>query len=52
MAGVREDVTDIVLNVKQIAPRMEGEGLTRLQLPTTGQEARAGIDGAGAGRQG
>ena len=26
LAGVREDVTDIVLNVKQIALRMEGEG--------------------------
>ncbi|MFL6795606.1 MAG: DNA-directed RNA polymerase subunit alpha, partial [Sphingomicrobium sp.] len=26
LAGVREDVTDIVLNVKQIALKMEGEG--------------------------
>ena len=32
LAGVREDVTDIVLNVKQIALRMEGEGPKRLQL--------------------
>ena len=29
LAGVREDVTDIVLNVKQIALRMEGEGPKR-----------------------
>ncbi|MBX9899133.1 MAG: DNA-directed RNA polymerase subunit alpha [Qipengyuania sp.] len=36
LAGVREDVTDIVLNVKQIALRMEGEGLKRLQLSATG----------------
>ena len=32
VAGVREDVTDIVLNVKQIALRMEGDGPKRLQL--------------------
>ena len=32
LAGVREDVTDIVLNVKQIALKMEGEGPKRLQL--------------------
>src|SRR3546814_647357 len=31
LAGVREDVTDIVLNVKQIALKMEGEGPKRLQ---------------------
>ena len=30
LAGVREDVTDIVLNVKQIALKMEGEGPKRL----------------------
>jgi len=36
LAGVREDVTDIVLNVKQIALRMEGEGPKRLQLSATG----------------
>ena len=30
LAGVREDVTDIVLNVKQIALKMEGEGMKRL----------------------
>ena len=33
---MREDVTDIVLNVKQIALRMEGEGPKRLQLSATG----------------
>ena len=36
LAGVREDVTDIVLNVKQIALRMQGEGSKRLQLAATG----------------
>jgi len=36
LAGVREDVTDIVLNVKQIALKMEGEGAKRLQLSVTG----------------
>jgi DNA-directed RNA polymerase subunit alpha len=36
LVGVREDVTDIVLNVKQIALRMEGEGPKRLQLSATG----------------
>ena len=34
--GVREDVTDIVLNVKQLAIRMQGEGAKRLQLTATG----------------
>ena len=33
LAGVREDVTDIVLNVKQIALKMEGEGPKRLHCP-------------------
>ncbi|MEO8176953.1 MAG: DNA-directed RNA polymerase subunit alpha [Sphingomicrobium sp.] len=36
LTGVREDVTDIVLNVKQIALKMEGEGPKRLQLSATG----------------
>jgi DNA-directed RNA polymerase subunit alpha len=36
LQGVREDVTDIVLNVKQIALKMEGEGAKRLQLSATG----------------
>jgi DNA-directed RNA polymerase subunit alpha len=34
--GVREDVTDIVLNVKQLAIRMQGEGPKRLALTATG----------------
>ena len=34
--GVREDVTDIVLNVKQLAIRMQGDGPKRLQLTATG----------------
>ena len=43
LAGVREDVTDIVLNVKQIALRMQGEGPKRLQLAATGPaEVKAG----------
>jgi DNA-directed RNA polymerase subunit alpha len=42
---VREDVTDIVLNVKQIALKMEGEGPKRLQLSATGPaEVTAGDD--------
>ena len=36
LAGVREDVTDIVLNIKQLALKMEGEGPKRLQLSATG----------------
>ena len=36
LQGVREDVTDIVLNVKQIALRMEGDAPKRLQLSATG----------------
>ena len=39
VAGVREDVTDMVLNVKQIALRMQGEGPKRLQLSATGPAA-------------
>jgi len=43
LAGVREDVTDIVLNVKQIALKMEGDGPRRLQLNATGPaEVKAG----------
>jgi DNA-directed RNA polymerase subunit alpha len=36
LAGVREDITDLVLNVKQIALRMEGDQAKRLQLSATG----------------
>ncbi|GGE47457.1 DNA-directed RNA polymerase subunit alpha [Agaricicola taiwanensis] len=36
IAGVREDVTDIVLNIKDIAIRMQGEGPKRLTLKKTG----------------
>ena len=36
LAGVREDVTDIVLNIKQIAIRMQGDQPKRLQLSATG----------------
>jgi DNA-directed RNA polymerase subunit alpha len=36
LAGVREDITDLVLNVKQIALRMEGDQPKRIQLSATG----------------
>lgn len=36
LAGVREDVTDIVLNIKQLALRMHGEGPKRMILTATG----------------
>ncbi len=36
LAGVREDVTDMVLNVKQIALRMEGDSAKRVMLSATG----------------
>ncbi|MCC6719633.1 MAG: DNA-directed RNA polymerase subunit alpha [Acetobacteraceae bacterium] len=36
IAGVREDVTDIVLNIKQLALRMHGEGQKRMVLTATG----------------
>src|ERR1700744_1374746 len=46
--GVREDVTDIVLNVKQLALRMHGEGPKRMMLSATGPgEVRAGQIQAG-----
>jgi DNA-directed RNA polymerase subunit alpha len=36
LTGVREDVTDIVLNVKQVALRYQGEGAKRLHLTASG----------------
>ncbi|SIQ21567.1 DNA-directed RNA polymerase subunit alpha [Acidiphilium rubrum] len=36
IAGVREDVTDIVLNIKQIAVRMHGDGPKRMTLSAKG----------------
>ena len=39
IAGVREDVTDIVLNIKQLALRMHGEGPKRMVLSATGPGA-------------
>ena len=43
LPGVREDVTDIVLNVKQIALKMESDEAKRLQLSATGPaEVKAG----------
>jgi DNA-directed RNA polymerase subunit alpha len=36
ITGVREDVTDIVLNVKSVALRMHGDGPKRISLKATG----------------
>ncbi|HMB75590.1 MAG TPA: DNA-directed RNA polymerase subunit alpha, partial [Kiloniellaceae bacterium] len=36
IAGVREDITDVVLNVKQIALRMGGDGPKRMRLRAEG----------------
>ncbi len=36
LTGVREDITDVVLNIKQVSLKMEGEGPRRLQLSATG----------------
>src|SRR6476660_9339209 len=44
LAGVREDVTDMVRNVKQIALKMEGEGPRGLPRSATGPtEVTAGM---------
>jgi DNA-directed RNA polymerase subunit alpha len=46
--GVREDVTDIVLNIKQLALRMHGDGPKRMVLTATGPgEVRASAIQAG-----
>ena len=43
ITGVREDVTDIVLNIKQIALRMGGDGPKRMRLRAQGPgEVKAG----------
>ena len=43
--GVREDVTDIVLNIKSLALRMHGEGPKRMTLTAEGPgEVTAGHD--------
>jgi DNA-directed RNA polymerase subunit alpha len=36
VAGVREDVTDIVLNIKSLALRMHGEGPKKIRVKATG----------------
>ena len=36
IAGVREDVTDIVLNIKEIAIKMQGEGPKRMVVQEAG----------------
>ncbi len=46
--GVREDVTDIILNVKTLGLRMHGEGPKRMSLRATGPgEVTAGMIEAG-----
>ncbi len=46
--GVREDVTDIVLNIKQLALRMHGDGPKRMTLTANGPgEVRASQISAG-----
>ena len=40
IAGVREDVTDIVLNIKEIAIKMQGEGPKRMALQQAGPGRR------------
>ena len=48
LVGVREDVTDIVLNIKQLAVRMHGEGPKRMVLTANGPgEVKAGQIQAG-----
>src|SRR5580693_5319749 len=39
IAGVREDVTDIILNIKEIAVRMQGMGPKRMVLRKQGPGA-------------
>ena len=39
LEGVREDVVDIVLNIKQLALRMHAEGPKRMTLRATGSGA-------------
>jgi DNA-directed RNA polymerase subunit alpha len=47
--GVREDVTDIVLNLKALGLRMHGDGPKRITLRATGPgEAKAGMIETGA----
>ncbi len=46
--GVREDVTDLVLNIKAMALKMHGEGPKRMRLTAEGPgEVRAGMIQAG-----
>ena len=46
--GVREDVTDLILNIKALGLRMHGEGPKRMYLKATGPgEVKAGMIEAG-----
>ncbi|PCJ59880.1 MAG: DNA-directed RNA polymerase subunit alpha [Rhodospirillaceae bacterium] len=50
ISGVREDVTDIVLNIKSLALSLHGEGPKRMELKATGPgEVTAGQIDAGHG---
>ena len=44
IAGVREDVTDIILNVKELAIRMRSEGAKRMVVRKQGQGAVTAAD--------
>src|SRR6202023_1095967 len=49
MPGVREDVTDIILNIKAIGLRMHGEGPKKIRVRHTGPgEVTAGMIETGA----
>ena len=46
--GVREDVTDVILNIKAIAVRMHAEGPKRMRINAEGPcEVTAGMIEAG-----
>src|ERR1700742_2199146 len=45
--GVQEDVTDIILNIKQIALRMAGDGPKRMRLKAQGPREVHSGHGAG-----
>ena len=43
IAGVREDVTDIILNIKEIALRLHSDGVKRMVLKKEGEIGRAHV---------
>ena len=50
IAGVREDVTDVVLNLKGVAIRMEVEGPKRLSISAKGPQVVTAGDISESGR--